>query len=243
MAPLDHVTTDIPLGIGYYSVPEAARLLRMPALNIRRWLGGYSTSIRGERRRQPPLWRPELPVADGHIELCFRDLIELRFVNAFVARGVGLRTIRACIAAAREAVNDERPFSTQRFRTDGRSIFLDTIERQLADAPEPQERQLLDLKRRQYVLGDMFDRSFKGLDLDAELVVRWRPFHGKDTIVIDPKRAFGQPIATSCGIPTATLATALEAEGGSHARVAWLYGVDRAVIRDAMKFESELAAA
>ena len=35
-----HTTTDIPLGIGCYTVPEAARLLRMRPLDIRRWLGG-----------------------------------------------------------------------------------------------------------------------------------------------------------------------------------------------------------
>ena len=34
-------TLEIPLGIGYYTVPDAARLLRIPDVNIRRWLVGY----------------------------------------------------------------------------------------------------------------------------------------------------------------------------------------------------------
>ena len=32
----------VPLGIGYYTVPEAARLLGIRRLSIRRWLGGYT---------------------------------------------------------------------------------------------------------------------------------------------------------------------------------------------------------
>lgn len=46
----------IPLGIGYYTVPEAARLLAIPAINIRRWLAGYHYSGAGVRYGQPPLW-------------------------------------------------------------------------------------------------------------------------------------------------------------------------------------------
>jgi hypothetical protein len=76
---------ELPLGIGYYSVPEAARLLHLPQTRIRRWLGGYTSSSRtGERRNIPPLWSPQLPAFENHIELGFRDLIELRFVSAFV---------------------------------------------------------------------------------------------------------------------------------------------------------------
>lgn len=92
---------DIPLGIGYYIVPEAARLLRIPARNIRRWLGGYGyRTPEGELREMPPLWSPQLPVLDRHIELGFRDLIELRFVSAFLEAGLGVATIRQCLNEA-----------------------------------------------------------------------------------------------------------------------------------------------
>src|SRR5882757_3049687 len=92
----------VPLGIGYYSVPEAARLLGMPPRTINRWLGGYSYSNRGMPSVMEPLWIPQLPKVDGHIELGFRDLIELRFVHAFVKAGLGLYAIRRCLAYARE---------------------------------------------------------------------------------------------------------------------------------------------
>src|SRR5437868_1864149 len=129
----------IPLGIGYYSVPEAARLLEMPSRTINRWLGGYSYLSDGKRMAMSPLWTPQLPQVDSHIELGFRDLVELRFARAFVKAGLGLQTIRRCLDYARECVDDVRPFSTRRFQTDGRTIFLDTLSKSGSS-------ELLDLK-------------------------------------------------------------------------------------------------
>ncbi len=225
----------VPLGIGYYTVPEAARLLKVPARNISRWLGGYTYRADGKEAHMAPLWTPELPAFDSHLELGFRDLIELRFVDAFVKVGLGLKTVRHCLAYARECVNDERPFSTRRFKTDGRTIFLESLR-------ATGEAELLDLKKRQYVFKTAIERTFKDLDIDNDAVVRWRPFHGRGTIVIDPQRAFGQPIAADFGVPTIALADAVKAEG-SVDRVAYLYEVPAAVVREAVRFEEYLLAA
>jgi uncharacterized protein (DUF433 family) len=225
----------VPLGIGYYTVPEVARLLRMSPRTINRWLHGYTYLDRGSRIFMEPLWTPQLPKLNGHLELGFRDLIELRFVNAFIKAGLGLNTIRRCLDYARDCVKDERPFSTRRFRTDGRTIFLGTLN-QFGD------NELLDLKQHQYVLARVIQSSFKDLDIDSATVTRWRPFNGKKSIVVDPARAFGQPIAARSGVPTATLADAVKAEG-SIDRVVHLFEVSREIIRDAVNFEKRLLAA
>jgi uncharacterized protein (DUF433 family) len=172
---------------------------------------------------------------DDHLEISFRDLIELRFVKAFVDAGVGLLAIRNCLAFARECVNDDRPFSTRRFKTDGKTIFLESMERS-------GETKLLDLKRHQYVFSHVIERTFRDLDIEDDTVARWRPFKGKQSIIIDPNRAFGQPIAARFGIPTVALAEAVTAEG-SVGRVARLYDVTPVVVRDAMEFEKSLRAA
>ena len=77
-----------PIGIGFYTVPEAARLLKIPALNIRRWLGGYTYHKNDQTIAMPPLWRPQLPAYDQHMELGFRDLIELRVIKGFAVVGL-----------------------------------------------------------------------------------------------------------------------------------------------------------
>jgi hypothetical protein len=153
---------EAPLGTGFYTVPEAARLLRASALSVRRWLGGYTFIKKGKEIRMPPLWKPQLPAYEHHLELGFRDLIELRFVKAFLEAGLGLKTIRACLEYARECVNDEHPFSTRRFQTDGRTIFLDSLHR-------TGESELLDLKKRQYVLKQIISARLRTSTLKATL--------------------------------------------------------------------------
>jgi uncharacterized protein (DUF433 family) len=222
------------LGVGFYTVPEAARLLKIRPLNIRRWLGGYRYTHGDETVDMPPLWKPQLPAYEHHIELGFRDLIELRVIKSFLDAGLSILTVRNCLEYARECAGDDRPFSTHRFRTDGRTIFLESLRRTGDD-------EVLDLKSHQYVIKKVIDRTFKDLDVSHDIVTRWRPFDGKQSIVIDPKRAFGQPIANSYGVPTIVLADAVKAEG-SVERVSKLYDVSPSAVRDAVKFEQSLAA-
>ncbi|GLS22950.1 hypothetical protein GCM10007874_59700 [Labrys miyagiensis] len=228
----NHAQFSDAIGVGSYTAGEAARLLGTSAVNINRWLRGYRFRRKGEEHYVPPLWKSQHAEIHEHLEIGFRDLIELRFVNAFVDAGVGPLAIRNCLNYARQQVNDDRPFSTQRFRTDGRTIFLES-------AVRSKEPRLLDLKRRQYVFKQVIERTFKDLDIEDHAVARWRPFNGKRSIVIDPARAFGQPIASEFGIPTVTLADAVQAEG-SIERVARLFEVSTASVRDAVQFEQSL---
>src|SRR6516225_4921312 len=118
----------VPIGVGYYTAAEAARLLKTKPANISRWLGGYSYRDRGGNIvTATPLWRPQLPRLGESLEIGFRDLIELRFVLAFVKHGLGLSVVRRCLDNARKIIGQEYPFSTHSFRTDGKSIFLESL--------------------------------------------------------------------------------------------------------------------
>ncbi|MES0174250.1 hypothetical protein [Mesorhizobium sp. M0006] len=91
-------------------------------------------------------------------------------------------------------------------------------------------------------LHSCIERTFKDLDIEDDAVARWRPFNGKQSIVIDPHRSFGQPIASKYGVPTVALAQAVEAEGFVE-KVAPLFDVSATAVRDAMKFEESLQSA
>jgi uncharacterized protein (DUF433 family) len=231
------------LSRGAYSATEGLRLLnfRRGAAPVRhvsrntvaRWLRGYDFGPDGEGHSEP-LWRPDYANDDDLIELSFRDLIELRFVKAFRDIGLALPTIRECYQRAAEEVHDERPFSTQKFRTDGKTIFLEITE-------GIQEAKLVDLRRRQSVFRTIVEPSLKDLEFDASAVARWYPLGiARKSVIIDPTRAFGRPVATS-GVPTEVLNRAVAVEG-SVAKVARLYDVSSADVRDAMAFEKKLAA-
>jgi uncharacterized protein (DUF433 family) len=231
------------LSRGAYSAAEGLRLLNFsrgvaPARHVSRntvarWLRGYDFGIDGEGHSEP-LWRPDYSNDDDLIELSFRDLIELRFVKAFRDIGLGLRTIRECYQRAAEEVHDERPFSTQKFRTDGKTIFLEITE-------GIQEAKLVDLRRRQNVFRTIVEPSLKDLEFDASAVARWYPLGiARKSVIIDPARAFGRPIAAS-GVPTEVLNRAVMVEG-SVAKVVRLYDVSAAEVKEAVAFEKKLAA-
>ena len=244
------------LGRGVYSASEALRLINfrrqfepsgprsISRRTIARWLRGYDyTSRAGETRHSDPLWQSDYINDDETLELSFRDLIELRFVKTFKDHGLSLPTIRMCFNRAVEAVHDDRPFSTQKFRTDGRTIFLEITS-------DLREGELIDLKRRQNVFHSFILPSLHDLEFGADIVARWFPL-GKDrrTIVVDPARAFGRPIVLDGGVPIEVLADAVEVEGSAQTdpvklqqRVAKLYDVPVAAVRDAVSFHQRLAA-
>jgi uncharacterized protein (DUF433 family) len=239
-------TVDDVLGRGVYGAAEALRLINfrrrfevstrsISRQTIARWLRGYDYSRDGVTHHSEPLWRPDYVNEDDTIELSFRDLIELRFVKAFRDVGLSLPTIRECFMRAVEAVKDRRPFSTQRFRTDGKTIFLEITH-------DIREGELLDLKRRQGAFHRIVAPSLDDLEFDADIVARWFPLGmSRKTIVIDPTRAFGRPITAEGGVPTEVLSEALEVEG-SQEKVSKVYEVPIMVVRDAVTFQRHLAA-
>ncbi len=228
----------LPVGIGCYTAAEAARLLRTSPRQLTRWLGGYAG---GNSGRAPPLWRPQWPRFGTGLEIGFGDLIELRFVLAFLRHGVPLPAIRRCLDRARALDGEERPLSTQRFRTDGRRLFLESLRESGAGTGED-SRELINLANNQLVFKHVVEPTFKDLEIADRVVTRWRPHAGKPSIVVDPARSFGKPIAAGFGVPTETLARAAASEGSAR-RAARLFEVPLPVVNDAVAFERSLMAA
>lgn len=222
------------LGLGLYTAAEAERLIGVPARRIRRWLLGYTFHHGDRSRPSDPLWQPQLPRLGREVELGFRDLLELKFVDAFVKAGVSLHAIRRALAIARDLAGDRHPFSTARFRTDGRTVFLQVHE-------ETGEHTLLDLLKRQYAFNRIVEPSFRDLDLENGVAARWWPMSHARSVVLDPERNFGHPIVADYGVPTQALADAVAAES-SVPKVAKLYGLPPRSVRDAVEFERRVTA-
>src|SRR5262245_48824262 len=112
------------LGVGLYTPAEAGRLLHVSAPKITRWLRGHQIG----QRDYKALWRPQVDLGDGRVILGFRDLMEVRIAAKFISFGMSAQRVRSAIQEARTIIGDERPLSTNRFRTDGREIFLRVLE-------------------------------------------------------------------------------------------------------------------
>lgn len=220
------------LGIGLYTSLEAGRLAGISSLSISRWLKGYQS----DENWIEPIWEPELDFDEkNQVQLTFRDLMEIRFINAFRKAGLPLQTVRALYKKASELIQDTRPFSTADFRTDGKTIFFETINQNRKDSD------LLDLKNDQFNFKKFVEPTFKDIEYKKGLPVIWWPMENNKSIVLDPTRSFGQPIVDEVSIPTATLYNSYLANNRSIKHIAEYYEINPSYVKNALRFEKKLA--
>lgn len=222
-------------GVGLYALPQAARLIGATPREIQRWLFGYKYKRKGSPERFiEPLWTTQLAEFRRHL-IGFRDLVELRFVHAFVKHGVDLRVVRRCAANAREIFGSAYPFTMERFKTDGRTIYRDAVS-------EEGDGTLLDLHRLQLAFDAVIRPSlYRGIEFKEDgSAKRWFPTK-TEAIVIDPEMAFGKPVLKDFGVTTATISAHMHAEK-SKSRVARILDVPVALVNVALKYEHRLAA-
>src|SRR5437016_5743884 len=113
------------LNTGIYTVPDAARLSGVSTWRIRRWLKGYRFRTRKGQYHSRALWHGQHEPIDGSLALGFLDLIEIRFVDAFLKAGVSWTILRKAHERGAALFKSSHPFCTNRFVTDGREIFVD----------------------------------------------------------------------------------------------------------------------
>ena len=216
-------------------MPEATKLTGVPYQSIRRWLFGYTWKRDGKAHRLPPVWDGQIPRIDDTIGLGFLDLMEIRFVRAFREKGVSLKIIRETAVKACDLFEQSHPFTRTRFLTDGRWIFAEIAER----AGE----KLINLAKSQYTFHQVIRPSlYQSIEFSQDdEALRWYPMWPRKQIIVDPSRSFGRPIIDRVGVPTDILAEAAKVEE-SYKDVARWYDVPVRAVRDAVKFEQELAA-
>ena len=216
------------VGVGLYTPAEAARLLAIPAGKIRRWLSGHT--VRGLHYER--LWKPQVELDDNKLYLGFKDLMELRAASRFIAHGVSPQQVRRAIEIAAREFAFDHPMSTMKFRTDGRTIFLQI------DEVTGSDPKLVDIFNKQYAFQRILEPSLKDIDFDDDgRPGRWWPASKEKGIVVDPERCFGQPIDDETGVPTCVLAAAAHAER-SVASAAAAWRVPARAVRRALQFEA-----
>lgn len=220
------------IGCGIYTIPEASRLTGVSPWRIRRWLKGYSFRTRDSIHTSAPLVRYQLAKIDHNLALSFQDLLEVRFVDAFIKRGVSWKTLRLAVERGRELVRHSHPFSTGSFWTDGRTILLELGKR---------DRALLDVVSNQMVFRAVIESFLSQLDFEGDQAVRWWPMGREREVVIDPERSFGQPVVNKEGVPTAVLARAYRTDKSLGKIKTW-FEVSEGSVKDAIEFERRLAA-
>jgi uncharacterized protein (DUF433 family) len=224
------------IGVGLYAVPEATRLTGVSGGRIRRWLRGYTFRTGTGLHKSHPVIAPALPPIDDTLILTFLELLEIRMVDAFLNVGVKWKTIREARDRARSRLG-EYPFSRGNLVTDGREIF-----EPLARGSARNDTAFVNVVTSQFYFRGAVAPYLAVLKFSAEgQAEEWWPLGKSRSVVLNPRRSFGQPIVARGGVSTNILARLYKAER-SFTRVARWYNVSERAVRDAVEYESSLAA-
>jgi hypothetical protein len=212
-----------PLALGFYSVPEAARLIEVGSTKrIYGWLRGFKD------RRSGPLIHRQFEPLNGREEISFLDLMELRLIETLREQGIKPRTIRRAIIEARKIFSSDKPFATNKIlvKTNGKDIFVEEVLKSAAQ--EENDKRLWNLVTQQYEHYELIRRSLLAgviFDPESHLAKTWRPRpKAFPSIIIDPRVAYGKP-TTESRKPVDALYDLYKAEGDDIRATAEYFGI------------------
>jgi uncharacterized protein (DUF433 family) len=216
-----------------YSIPEAARLARLPQRTLWNWVRGYAYPAGGLMVHAPPVIAP--PQSDP-VGLSFVNLVEAVALAGFREAGVSMQKVRRALRYAAEGMGTEHPLATQRIFTDGVDLFW---EYEHEEAPD--DIQLVNITRGgQKAFPEAVMRYLREMEWGRDqLVIRWWPGSlepGKGIVVLDPRRGFGAPVVAGTGIRTDDLFDRFSA-GESLQELVDDYGLSIAQIEEAIRLE------
>ncbi|MBM4119047.1 DUF433 domain-containing protein [bacterium] len=218
-----------PAELGRYSIPEAARYLRIPPATLRSWVVGreYPTAA------GPHTFKPIIRIADGRQRLLsFENLIEAHVLSAL--RGthqVRVQDIRNAIRYVERDLGISRLLLSPELKAAGGRLFIERYGELMNVAQSGQ------LAMRAILEGYLERVTWKN-----ERLAAFYPFIGQPgradarSILISPDLAFGRPVVARRIIATAVITDRFDA-GESIAALAADYGLEAAEIEAAIIYE------
>ncbi len=227
------------LGVGAYSLRDAALLLHLPYGKLRRWAVGYWFAAADEDRFSAPV----VPGDPDEIEervLSFHELIELAVVAFFRREGVSMAVVRAVRNKSQEIFGTPYPFATQRLETDGHGIFgdLSTVD----DVPSGKLQ--VELSCGQIAFASFVEPFFRSnIDFAKDgLASAYWPMGRGRPVLLDAGRSFGHPIIQRSGTPTFVLYQMRQSGENAERLAAW-YNITRDELEAALDYETSIRTA
>lgn len=208
-----------------YSYADVDRLVGLYSGTARRWLEGYERAS----RFYDPVLRPEPTGSDA---VTWGEMVEARLLAEFRNRDVPVQRMRPAIVQLRKEFG---PYPLAHAHP-----FLDVEGRELVRLVQDQvglerQLQLVVVRNGQLVLAEVAERFRSAVEYDQEGVAgRLRPELRTPNVVMDPRRAFGQPAVRN--VRTDSLAEDYRA-GTSREDLAELYDLTPEQVDAAIRFE------
>ncbi len=223
------------VGVGIYSVKDAAAIANVPTRSITRWVYGYKyTTHAGNERVSPPVIQAEVETIEGARALSFLDLLETKFVSEVRRRGISWKTIRLAHKEASAMFQTTHPFCIKRYKTSGRTLFV--------RPPGGGTSDWVDLLNKQATIYGIMQPFFEDVDYEnggIEKAERWWLLGHRRSVFIDPEVSFGKPV-TKERVPTLILAQAFK-KTRSISTVADWYDIPEQSVQDAIDYENHAA--
>ena len=188
MAAAQHIAD--PWVRGVYLVPDAVRILRLPAESLRAWVGGrhYKETTRFPAGRM----KSDGSGLDRHFG--FLTLVELYTVAQLRQRHVSMAAIREARDELAKRFKTEHPFALGGLLCSGRKLL-----KEMGDGV------LLELGAKGQTAFEKIVEPFCArLDFDEATLLarRFHPLGKEMPIVVDPRHAFGRPVIEGTNITT-----------------------------------------
>lgn len=218
-----------PLVTPLYSYADADRLAGVSRGTAKRWLSGYARrAADGEPRGVPPVSRGH---AAGDGAVSFADLIEIIAIGRLRELGISTRAVRTIVDACQEDFGVDHPFSTLRFKADGRDVFVSS----------DTELQSVLRNRGQLAWDEILGPFLETFDYRDGFAARWWPSGREAGVTVDPEYGFGLPVIEGSGVRTEIILERARA-GDSLPEIAYDFGITLEQVESALRFEAPRAA-
>lgn len=183
---------DSRFSVPLYTVAEAARFLGAPPTTVGTWARGYTRRPRGRREVVGAPIISSTIAGRGAPSIPFIGLAEGMVIAAFRNAGVSLQHIRRAVEVLEQQIGVQHALASQHLYTDGAVILFDYAQRAGDEALG--ELTVVVSRQRVFpeVVRDYLTRIEFGSDEWATRLVC--PAIEEHVVVVDPARAFGQPI-------------------------------------------------
>ena len=199
-----------------YRVSDAARYTGAHPNTVAAWHYRPNAVLPGRTRKEP---------------LCYLELVEVAFVAYFRRVGVPLARIRKAREYVGKTFRSDHPFAEHRFKSEGQHLLMDYFRR---DNHPSADGIIVADAGGQLAWANVIGDKFAEFDYELELALTWHPAGRSSAVKIDPRVAFGEPIAE--GIPTLAIKGRWVA-GEALAEIEADLGLSQQTVKDALEFE------
>ncbi len=229
---------DVPL----YTLAEAARALDVPASTFATWARGY---VRRPPGRTPVKGAAVVTAFDapaGEPSVPFVGLAEGMVLAAIRRSGVPLQRVRPALDALAREIGVAHALASKALYTDGAELLFD-YSQHASSAEADAASELVVVRSGQRVFRDVIEEYLRRIEYAPDGYARLirLPAYERSEVVVDPTRAFGQPIFIH---GAARLSDVLERfwVGDDIETLSAEFGVPAAEIEDALRAASRRAA-